>query len=154
MMKFKQKKGFLARDWVVAIVLFAGVISLFSISVLSIANNYGRSDIVNSDFNAKYNKLIDLTNDKNKMFNSVRSGQGLSLQGTFDIAFGSTFTVIQLVFGSVIMYETVAASFVTDYGSNSIFDAGVLVILFNLGITIITVILVFVWLSSISRGRL
>lgn len=147
-----QKKGFLARDWVVATVLFAGVIALFSISVLSIANNYGRSDIVDANFNKNYNKLTDLTNDKTKMFNSVQSGQGLTLQGTFDIAFGSTFTVIQLVFGSVIMYESVAASAVTDFAP--IFDAGVLVIIFNIGITIITITLVFVWLSSISRGRL
>lgn len=148
----KQKKGFLARDWVIATVLFAGIIGLFSISLLSIANNYGRSDIIDPNFNSNYNKLTELTNNKNKMFDSVRSGQGLTLQGTFDIAFGSTFTVIQLVFGSIITYETVAASFVTDFAP--IFDAGVLVIMFNIGITIITVTLVFVWLSSISRGRL
>lgn len=147
-----QKKGFLARDWVIAAVLFAGVIALFSISVLSIANNYGRSDIVDANFNNNYNKLTDITNDKTKMFASVQSGQGLTLQGTFDIAFGATFTVIQLVFGSVITYETIAASFITDF--SPIFEAKVLVIIFNIGMTIIIVTLVFVWLSSISRGRL
>jgi hypothetical protein len=147
----KNKKGFLARDWVIATVLFAGVIGLFSIALVGIANNYGRSDIVDSQFNERYNKLMELTNNKNSMFQSVTSGQGLTLQGTFDIAFGSTFTVIQLVFGSIVTYETVAANFVSDF---TFLDSQVLIILFNIGIIIITITLVFVWLSSISRGRL
>lgn len=150
-MMIKNKKGFLVRDYVIATVLFAAIIGLFSITVVSIANNYGRNDIVNSGFNAKYNKLVELTSSKNKMFNAVRSGQGLTLQGTFDIAFGATFTVIQLVFDSVIMYEQVAANFISDF---TFIDSGVLIILFNVGFIIITTILVFVWLSSISRGRL
>jgi hypothetical protein len=147
----RNKKGFLARDWVIAFVLFSAVIALFTLSVVGVANNYGRSDMVDSGFQSRYNKMVSLTNDKNTMLNSVRSGQGLTLAGTFDIAFGATFTVIQLVFSSIISFEMIGANLVSDLAP--FIDPSVLVILVNVLITCITVTIVFVWLSSISRGR-
>lgn len=150
-MKLQNKKGWLARDFVISVILFAGVIGLFSLTVVSIANNYGRTDIVDEGFNTRYNQILNLTQANKNMFKSVTSPQGLTLQGTFDIAFGATFTVIQLVFGTLLNFESIPANFISQF---TFVDSNVLVIVFNIILTVITITLVFVWLSSISRGRL
>ena len=105
----KNKKGFLLRDVVLSAVLFFGVIALFVILVVNMANNYNRPDIVNPSFSNNYNKLYQLTTGSNGIDvtqSSVKGTSGLQLQGNFDVAFSSMWTVLNLVWATVDFYAS------------------------------------------------
>jgi hypothetical protein len=151
LIKFKQSKGFLLRDIIVSALFGMGVIALFVIVIGSMATNYNRSDLVSPSFSANYNKLNSLLTDLETSRVAVTSPQGLSFIGTFNVAFNSIFTVFKLVLNSIDMFGSMAASVVSDY---SFLDAGVIKILMGILLAGLLVITLFVWISSVTRGRI
>ena len=97
-----------------------------------------------------YNKLVETTNKVEVARSTTASGEGLGFRGAFDVAFASTFTVIQLVFSTLDLYGTVIGSFAGDFGVNT----QVIAILGTVLLSVLTIILTWNWLSSISRGRI
>ena len=103
-MKSNNKKGFLLRDVVIALVFFLGIMALFLLAIGSVSYNYDRTDLVNKQFSDSFNRLNQLTTGQNGVDvtrSSVSNPQGLQLQGNFDIAFSSTWTVFNLVFSAI-----------------------------------------------------
>jgi len=145
------KKGFLTRDIVITGLLFTGIVALFVIAIGAIADNYNNTEIINEQFSGNYDKLTDIADNVEIMRGSSQSSQGLSFLETFDVVFSSTFTVIRMVFATLDLFGSMAANFIADF---TFLDAQVVKILFIVGLSIITVILVFVWISSISRGKI
>ncbi len=149
--KINSKKGFLPRDFIIAVVLISGIVALFIVGVIDVADNYDNSTIIDETFSDNYDKLSETTDDIETSRRSVQSGDGLSFKGTFDVVFTSTFTVIRLLFGTLNLYGDMTSNFIADF---TFLDAGVVKVFLTLGLSIITIILVYAWLSSISRGRI
>lgn len=148
--KIQSKKPFLTRDLVIAGVLFSGIVALFVLGVAGISDEYDSTLLVNEEFSQQYDKLTDLTSGIDTARSSASEGGGLSFIGTFDVAFQSTFTVIQMVFSTLDIFGDMTGSFAEDFG----FDPTVINVLFIIALSILTVVIVFVWISSISRGRI
>jgi hypothetical protein len=144
------KKAFLTRDFVIAGILFSGLIALWVLAIAGISDQYDSTTLVNEDFADNYDKLEETAEKIEVSRATSATGGGLSFIGTFDVAFQSTFTVIQMVFSTLDLFGEVTGNFAEDFG----FDPTVTKILFLVALAILTTILVFVWISSISRGKI
>lgn len=143
------KRGYLTRDFVQAGLLLTGVVAIMVLMVAGIAAEYDNTTIVDPSFSENYDKLSDITDNVEIIRETTTSGEGLSFRGAFDVAFGAAFTGIQLVFSTLTLLGSVVSNFSQDFGV----PKAVADLLFTIGLSIITVVLIFVWLSSISRGR-
>jgi hypothetical protein len=144
------RKSWIARDFVVAGLLFSGIISFFVLFFLSLGAEYDNPDLVNEEFSENYDKLTAISEKVDTMRLASTAGEGLSFLGTFDVAFQATFTVIQLVFSTLALVASIPGKMVVDF---TFIDSIVLANFFVLGLAVITTILVFVWISSISRSK-
>jgi len=144
------KRGFLVRDYVVASIVLMGVIALAILMIQGLAINYDSEDLINEDFATTYNKFSNITGGVDTLWDSSRSGEGLSFIGTLDLIFKATFTALELVYQSIIVIKDVFVNFAGDFG----IPLPVANIFFIMGFSIITVIIIYVWFSSVSSGRL
>lgn len=144
------KKGFLTRNFVVAAILFSGVVALFVLAIAGISDEYDSTLLVNEKFSENYDTLVEQTDRVETARETAAAGGGLSFVGTFDVAFQSTFTVIQMVFQSLGLFGDMTESFSEDFGINP----SVTRIVFLIALAILTALIVFNWISSISRGRI
>lgn len=144
------KKSFLTRDFVIAGVLFSGMLALFVLAIAGISNEYDTSILTNEEFSDNYNRLVEQTNRVETARETAAAGGGLSFIGTFDVAFQATFTVIQMVFQTLDIFGDITGSFAEDFGV----DPTVTRIVFLIGLAILTTLIVFTWISSISRGKI
>lgn len=144
------KKPFLTRDFVIAGILFSGLIALWVLAIAGIQSEYDSTLLTNEEFANTYNKLEEQTEKIETARQAAAAGEGLSFVGTFDVAFQSTFTVIQMVFSTLGLFGDMTGSFAEDFG----FDPTVTKVVFLIGLSILTTIIVFIWISSISRGKI
>lgn len=153
MIKINSKKGALTRDIIIIAILFTGIIGLLILGIVDFSNNYDQTDIIaqSKSFDSNYNKLNDLTDSLETTRKATQSGEGLSFKGTFDVAFQSTFTVIRLVFLTLDLYGSLAANIIPDF---PFLDSSVVGLFMIIVLSLITVFIVFAWISSISRGKL
>ena len=149
MMKQMNKKGWVARDFVIAMLLFSGGIALFVLMVGSMANDYDNTNVIDANFSAKFDKFSEDTERSGEMWSAATSEGGLSLVGTADLLFFSTFRVISLVFSSVVAAGTQLAGFGEFFGIPSAVSGIFMVLMFS----ILTVSIVFIIISSIRSGR-
>ena len=151
-MKYLQfKKGWITRDFVIAGLLFTGIISMFVLFIAGMAAEYNQPDLVSSSFSENYNKLGDISDKVDIMFETTSAGEGLSLVGAFDIAFTATFTVIHLVFSTLVLAGSLPVNIIIDF---TFIDSTVAASFFVLGVAILTTYIIFIWLSSVSRGKI
>jgi len=150
---FQHKHSFILRDFVIAGVLFSGVIGIAVLMVFGMGQQYPQSDLSNPSFAAKYDQMQVQTESIELIRNTTLSNEGLTFQGAFNVAFGSTFTAIRVIFGSLNLFGTMTSSFVGDMTGLNL-DPTIITILMTMFISIVCVVLLFVWLSSVSRGRL
>lgn len=148
--KIKTKKSFLTRDFIVAGVLFSGVVALFVLAITGMSDEYDTNILVNEEFSANYDKLTQQTDRIEIARSESSAGSGLSFLGTFDVAFQSTFTVFQMIFQSLGLFGDMSDSFAEDFGFNPI----VMGVLFIVALSILTTLIVWNIISSISRGRI
>jgi len=144
------KKGFLTRNFVIAGVLFSGVVALFVLAIAGISDEYDSTLLVNEEFADNYDRLVEQTNRIETARETAAAGGGLSFIGTFDVAFQSTFTVIQMVFQTLDIFGDISGNFAEDFGV----DPTVTRIVFLIGLAILTTLIVWTWISSISRGKI
>lgn len=150
-MMFKGKKGFLLRDFVIVGIIFGTIIALYVLSVASIATNYQNTDIINSNFAAHYSRINDNLAQLDRSTKAVQGSGGLNLIGTFNVAFNSVFTVVVMIWDGLVIYKDMAVNMVGDF---TFLDAGVTTLFLGSVIAILTAYLIFVWLSSVSRGKI
>lgn len=148
--KINAKKGVLTRDFVIAGLLFSGMIALLVLAILGISDEYDSTLLVNQEFSDNYDKLTELTKGIETARSAAADTGGLSFIGTFDVAFQSTFTVIQMVFNTLNLFGTMSNSFAEDFG----LDTTVMAVAFIIALSVMTAIIVFIWISSISRGKI
>jgi hypothetical protein len=145
-----KKAQFLTRDFVIAGILFSGIVALFVLMIAGIQQEYDSDLLTNEDFAANYDRLNTQLEKIETSRTSAAAGEGLSFIGTFDVAFQSTFTVIQMVFSTLDLFGDMTGSFAEDFG----FDPLVTRLVFRIALGILTAIIIFVWVSSISRGKI
>lgn len=149
----KNKKSFLLRDIVITGILFTGLMALMIILVSQVASNYNRPDMVSQSFANNFDKLstmkIGVENSRIAMTNT--NNTGLQLLGNVDVAFGSTWNVINLVFSTVDLYFSMGASIVSVF---PFMDKDVVKIFMYIMISLLVVMVIFNVISSVMRGRL
>ena len=143
------KKAWVARDFVIAMLLFSGCIALFVLMVGAIANDYDNPNIIDQNFSDKFDKFSDDTGRASEMWSAVTSEGGLSLVGTTELLFFSTFRVISLIFSSVVAAGTQLAGFGEFFGVPSAVTAIFMVLIFS----ILTVSIIFIIISSVRSGK-
>jgi len=149
MMNKINKKGWVARDFVVAVLIFSGCLALFVLMVGSLANDYDNTNVIDPEFSSKFDKFSEDTDRTGEMWEAATSEDGLSLIGTADLLFFSTFRVISLVFSSVVAAGDQMAGFGEYFGIPSEVSSIFMVLLFS----ILTVFIVFIIISSVRSGR-
>jgi hypothetical protein len=150
-MRFKHKYGFLVRDFVVVGLLFGLVIAMFIIQVASLANNYNNQDMIDPSFSSHYSKLQDNLNKLDTSFSATKGTGGLNLIGTFNVAFNSVFTVITMAWDGILIYTGMASNIGSDF---KFFDHSTMILFLTGIIAVLTSYLIFIWLSSVSRGKI
>jgi len=143
------KKGWVARDFIIAMLIFSGVLALFVVMIGSLASDYGNTDVISPEFSQKFDKFSENVDTSGEMWGASTGEGGLSLVGTADLLFFSTFKVISLVFDSVSLAWTQMAEFGTFFGIPSVISN----IFVGLIFSILTVSIVFIIISSIRSGR-
>lgn len=134
----------------IAGILFSGIVALYVLAIAGISNEYDSTLLTNEDFADNYDKLTEQTERIETAREAAATGDGLSFIGTFDVAFQSTFTVIQMVFQTLDLFGDITGSFAEDFG----LDPTVTKIAFLIGLAILTTLIVWTWISSISRGKI
>ncbi len=147
--KIINKKGFLTKNFVIAGILFSGMVSLFVLAIAGISNEYDSSILTNEEFAENYDRLVEQTDKVETARAAAAAGEGLSFVGTFDVTFQSTFTVFQMVFQTLDLFGDVSGSFGEDFG----LDPTVTKITFLIALSILTTLIVWNIVSAISRGR-
>ena len=144
------KKGFQTRDFVIAGLLFTAVIIFFVIGIADMQGNYpNNTNIVSESFEQNYNELTNQTASINTMRETALSGEGLTFRGAFDVTFGSFFTVMQLVFGTLALFGSMYLNLTVDFPFiNSIVLNNFMVI----GLSMITTILIFKLINAVGRN--
>jgi hypothetical protein len=145
------KKGFLIRDFVIVGILFGMIIALFITQVASIQNNYPAANIISPEFESHYSKLSTNLEQLNTANKAVQSPGGLNLIGAFNVAFNSVFTVIAMVWDGVLIYTGMASYISSDF---TFFDQTTIFMFLGGAIACITAYLIFIWLSSVTRGKI
>ena len=143
------KKGWVARDFIIAMLIFSGALAIFVVMIGSLANDYDNPDVINAEFSEKFDKFSEDTDRAGEMWESATSEGGLSLVGTADLLFFSTFRVISLIFTSVVAAGEQMAGFGEFFGIPSEISSIFMVLIF----TILTVYIVFIIISSVRSGR-
>jgi len=144
------KKGFIARDYIVATILFSGFLTLMIMSIGSLANDYDNPNVVDEDFSNNFNNFEETTQNAQDIYGSAKNGEGISFLGSFDVLFSSTFTIFALIFNAVSSTGTQLLGFSEFFG----IDSGVAGVFFTILLSILSVIIVFIIISSVSRRDL
>jgi len=143
----------LARDWVIVLVLFgfvAGTGYLIVEDVASSDSGYNVENMTDESYSRRYDTLTNSTQDILLMQNATASGEGMTVISVFTTMFQATFSVITIVFGSFGMATTTMTNFGQDLGMSS----GMANLVFGSILVLIIATIVFIIISSISRGRL
>lgn len=147
-MMIQSKKGFSTQSWVIGLILFSAVIAMYVLMVAEQATLYDNEEIIDEQILENYNKISDSTGIVQDAFESATDTGGLSLVGTFDVLFSSSFTVISLVFNSIPLMTSITASFATDFGIPSEIAS----IIFPTFLAIITIIIIYRVINSTTRA--
>jgi len=145
----KNKKAWVAKDFIVAMLLFSGGIALFVLMIGSIAHDYDNPNVIDEQFSASFDKFTEDTQIAQGMWESVTSEKGLSLVGTAELVFFSSFKVISLIFEGVVAAGRQLANFGSFFGIPSAITAIFMVLIFS----VLTVYIVFIIINSIRSGK-
>ncbi len=144
------KKGFLTREFIIAGILFSGMVALFVLMIAGIGDEYDSTLLTNEAFASNYDTLVQQTNRIETAREAASAGEGLSFVGTFDVAFQSTFTVFQMIFQTLNIFGNMSDSFSEDFG----IDPTITRITFLIALAALTTYIVWNIVSSISRGKI
>lgn len=148
---FRDTRAFLLRDVAIAAVFGFGILALYVLFVGAMADNYNRQDIVSPAFSQNYDKLTSMTANLEQSRQAVtNSTSGLSFIGTFQITFNALFTVIQMVWGAVDSFGIASSNALSDF---MIIPSTVFTLLFTILLAALTIYIIYVIISSVTRGR-
>jgi hypothetical protein len=139
-----------ARDWILAVLFFSGAIVIMAVVGTDMLNTYDRNDLVDSEFSQKYDKFQNTTDDISTMFTSISGSGGLNPISFTELIFSSVFTIIQLVFASIGVFNGQIASIFTDLGVPTVISY----LIGPIFIGAITVTIIFIVVTSTARNKI
>lgn len=142
----------LARDWVIMIILFglvAGIGYMIVADVASSDRGYDVENMTDSSFQDNYDRVSEISTTVYQMQNETTSEKGQGAVSAFYSGLKATFSVIGLLFSTPEIAREVLVEISATY-----LDSRLANLVAGAIITIIIVILVFVVISSVSRGKL
>ena len=148
-MIFKNKKGWVARDIIVGLLLFSAVAGLFFVASTELATDYNETHIIDSSFEESYNQFQNVSGNVNEMISETSSPTGLGLWAAGVGIFNALVGVVYLIWAAPGVIISQAAKFTFDYRIPTVISSLVIPLLS----TIVFVILIFVIISSINRGN-
>lgn len=143
------KKAFLARTWVIALLLFSAVFALMFLASSDLLTDYDADRYIDEGYREHYDKYTNASEDVGEMFEIARSDEGLSLLGAAVGLFSAVVSIIKITFGSLAIMGEQATNFATDFGV----PTAIAGIFFPLIIAVMTVVLIFVLISAVNRGN-
>ena len=144
------KKGFTTKDFLIAGLLFTAVISFFVIGIADMQTYYpDNPSIISDSFSEHYDQLTNQTQTIDTMRETSLSGEGLSFRGVFDVTFGSFFTIMQLVFSTLKLFGNMYVNLTLDF---PMIDSMVLNNFMLIGLSIITIVLIFRLINAVGRN--
>jgi hypothetical protein len=143
----KNKKGWTTRNYLIATLVFSGIIVMMYLMVASIADDYSNPSIVDENFRANFDQFQNNTQDISDIFTAASSKEGLSLLVAAEIIFGATFSVIGIIFSSVGTVGTQISNFAQYFG----IPTEVANIIFPLTLAALTIMIVFIVISAVNR---
>ncbi len=138
----------MAKDFIVAMLIFSGVLALLVVMIGSFANDYDNPNVIDPEFSAKFDKFDNDTARIGSMWSALNAKDGLSLIGTAEVLFSSTLQVISLIFSSVTAAGKQIAGFGEYFGIPTAISQIFLVLIF----ATLTVYIVFIILNSTKSG--
>lgn len=147
------KKGMLVRDYIVVLIIFSAIAGLGALMVSDLtsqANGYNVVNVSDPSFDSAYNKLESTRSLVDTSSNASRTGLGKLLGSGADNFFSSTLVVLDLAFGSFTTVNSVFASMSESFGIPSTIAN----IIFPAILAILTTIIVFVVISSLTRSKM
>lgn len=139
-----------ARDWVIAMLFFSGVMALMYLTSTDLLVTYDRVDLVDPGFSARYDRFQNSTASIQRMFDSTAGPEGLNPVSFGELVLQSSFTVITLVFGSIAVFNSQIANIAGDLG----IPTAVSVIIGPLILGVVVVSLIFIIITSTSRNKI
>ena len=147
-MDIKNKKGWVAQDYVIALILFSAIVGLLYLGVGSIATDYNTPGIVDPSFKENYDEFNNQTATIGAMWNATSSKGSLNLFSGTDIFLKSTFSVVSLIFGSIGSLTRQVTHIQTDFGVPDVIW-GVVSIIF---MATITILLIFAVVNALNKA--
>jgi len=147
------KKGMLARDWFVMLIIFGVITGLGYLVVADFASEssgYAVENMTDDDFQDNYDTLTDSVKNVSEMQNKTAAKGGLDVISTFTTLFTATINIITIVLGSFSMASNVMTNFAIDFGVPTV----VANLIFPAILALIIGIIIFVIISSISKGKM
>jgi len=148
-MKQINKKGFTAQNFIVALIIFTGVLSLFVLMIGSAANDYDNTNIIDEQFSEQFDKFDETTELAGDIYSSFNQSGG-SLIGTTELYFTAGFSVVSLIFTSVTTASGILLTFPTYFG----FDTTASIIMMTIIFSILGVLIVFTIINSLRGNKL
>lgn len=151
--KMNKKAEFLARHYMILLILFGMVVGIGALMVYGMANSdegYGIENMTDERYSDNYDTISDASSRIYQMSDETAKREGLTIWSVFTTIFSATFTIISLILGSF--------GIVNSSVSNLLSDAGVPSAMANIvggGIVVIIIgIVVFIIISSVSDGKI
>lgn len=148
------KRGeFLARDFIICLVLFGAVVLLGYLIVVDISSSktgYNITNMTDEDFEDRYDTLTESSSKIYEMRNETISEEGMSSVSAVYQFFTAGITVISLIFSSISIVNDTFVNFGNDFGIPSAVSS----IIFGAIFVIIIAMLVFIIISSVTKGKM
>lgn len=148
-MNYKRGEWF-ARDWIIALLLFSGVLILLFVASTDLAVSYGNSNIVDQTFYTKYNRFQNTTDSISLMFSSTQGSGGLNPLNFGELVLQASFAVLSLILTSVGLFVTQIPGIFIDLNVPSEISTIVGAIV----IGSIAVLITFIVITSSSRNKI
>ena len=144
------KGEWFARDWIIAVLFFSGAMVLMAVVSTDMLSTYDQESKVDGQFYSKYDKFQNTTGSISTMFSSISGSGGLNPVSVTELIFASVFTIIQLVFGSIGIFNSQIANIFTDLGVPTVISY----IIGPVFIGAITVTIIFIVITSTNRNKI
>jgi len=146
----KAQSSFKASSWIMAVVIFSGIIALFVIQSNAMVTTYDVPNVTSEKFSSNFDKFEENTQTVGEIWNKTSGEGGLSTVGTYEVLFKGTFGVLNLVLSSITLAGSQMFSFSEYFGIPS----EVAFIFFTIMFSLLMIAIVFLIISSVSRRDL
>jgi len=146
------KRGWVAKDLILAIAIGSAVIGLFALSGADMATTYGNTNIINNTYAAQFNQLQNISNGFGQQaWNASNSGNSLNTVGTFTIMLQVTLSVVKLILTFMSptgIISSTLASFASSFGIPSAVTA----IVYTLVLLGVSISIIFIIINATKYG--